>query len=660
MTTKVKITLSAVLVFLIYFSPLTASNIEDGYKKSFEKANFQLYNQMYTKALDLFLKIDSLYPDNSNINFKIGLCYYNLPTNKLKSIPFFEKAVKNLSEKYNEKKATEKNAPYITLYYLAQVYHLNYSFDNALTTFNQFKTFIGTTDIQLNKEVDNYIKMCNNGKMFVNAPIQIEITNIGEKINSVYPEYAPVISADESVLIFTSRRPESAGGKKTEDGQYFEDIYISTKENGEWSTPVSISPNINTAAHEASVGLSVDGQSLLLYKSEGPEGNIYISKLIGDKWEVPVKLSENITGKSWEPSASISADGNSLYFTSDRKGGFGGRDIYKSKKLPNGDWSLPVNMGPEINTEFDEDGPFIHPDGKTLFFSSKGHSTMGGFDVFFSIMDENGKFQKPSNLGYPVNTTDDDIYYSLSADGKRAYYSSSKEGGFGEKDLYLLNFIEHKETPLALIKGTILDVYGNVPLVDIIVTDNETEEIVGIYYPNTKTGNYLFILPPGANYNISYEAEGYLFKSENIDVPIDANYYVINQSINLQLIEIGQKIVLNNIFFDFGKSTLRSTSKVELQKLYTLLEKNPSLTVEISGHTDHIGSKEMNVKLSQERAQAVVTYITEKGMGGSRLLAKGFGSAQPLTNGKNNDGSDNPEGMQLNRRVEMKIIGINK
>ncbi|MDQ3192409.1 MAG: OmpA family protein [Bacteroidota bacterium] len=657
MTSKSKISLSAVLVFLIYITPIFAvESTADSFKKSFEKANTHLNNQMYSKAVELFLKLDSLDPDNSNISFKIGVCYYNSINEKLKAIPYFEKAVTNLSEKYNEKKATEKNAPYISLFYLAQVYHLNYDFDQSISTFNHFKTHIGTTDVELNKEIDNYIKMCNNGKIYVQTPIQIEIKNLGQKINSKYPEYSPVLSADESVLIFTSRRPTSEGAIKTEDDKFYENIFISNKVDGEWSEPLSISPNINSAGHEASIGLSVDGQSLLLYKNEG----IFISKLNGDVWDVPVKLTENINSKAWEPHASISADGKSLYFTSDRKGGYGGRDIYRSKKLPNGEWGLPLNMGSEINTPYDEDGPFIHPDGKTLFFSSKGHSTMGGFDVFFSTTGEDGKFQKPLNLGYPVNTTDDDIYYVLSADGKRAYYSSSKEGGYGEKDLYQLNFIEHKETPLALIKGTVRDPYGNVPSVEIIVTDNETEEIVGIYTPNSKTGNYLFILPPGANYNISYEADGYLLKSENIDIPLEANYYEVNKSINLQPIEIGQKVVLNNIFYDFAKSTLRNISKVELEKLYTLLEKNPGLKVEISGHTDHIGSNEMNIKLSQDRAQSVVDYITEKGMDKSRLIAKGYGSSSPVANNKNADGSDNPEAMQLNRRVELKVISFEK
>jgi outer membrane protein OmpA-like peptidoglycan-associated protein len=496
--------------------------------------------------------------------------------------------------------------------------------------------------------------------MLTAAPIAMEVKNIGKTINSEFPEYAPVISADESVLIFTSRRPNTTGGKIAEDGSFFEDIYISYNQNGEWTEPKSIGENINTPGHEATIGLSVDGQQLLIYKDDNGDGNIYYSKLDGDTWQAPIKLSDNINSKSWESHASISSDGNTLYFTSNRKGGYGGRDIYFSRKLPNGEWGLPINMGPKINTPYDEEGPFIHPDNRTLFFSSKGHNSMGGFDVFISLKDENGNWSQAMNLGYPLNSSDDDVFYVLSADGKRAYYSSIKEDSYGDKDIYVASFIEFKEKPLALIKGTVKDANGNVPKdVVITVSNNETGEIVGTYIPNSKTGNYLFILPPGANYNITYEAEGYLFKSENIDIPEDANYFQVNKAIELEPIQIGSKIVLNNIFFDFDKATLRDISKIELEKLTKLMVNNPKIIVEISGHTDAKGNENYNLKLSQDRAQAVVNYLITRGIDKNRMIAKGYGKSRPIANNYNPDGTENPEGMQLNRRVELKVISIN-
>jgi outer membrane protein OmpA-like peptidoglycan-associated protein len=285
---------------------------------------------------------------------------------------------------------------------------------------------------------------------------------------------------------------------------------------------------------------------------------------------------------------------------------------------------------------------------------------MGGFDVFISLKDENGNWSQAMNMGYPLNSSDDDVFYVLSADGKRAYYSSFKDDSYGEKDIYVASFIEFKEKPLALVKGTVKDAYGNVPKdVVIVVSDNETGEVVGTYIPNSKTGNYLFILPPGANYNISYEAEGYLFKSENIDIPEDANYFQINKAIELEPIQIGSKIVLNNIFFDFDKATLRDISKTELEKLTKLMEINSKISVEISGHTDAKGNEDYNLKLSQDRAQAVVNYLINRGIDKNRMIAKGYGKSKPIADNYNADGSENPEGMQLNRRVELKVISLN-
>lgn len=628
--------------------------------KAFTKANNLMLNQNYQQAIKLLVLADSLDPNNANINFKLGFCYLNSLNGKKKAEAHFAKAIQTISPKYKENTYKERGAPSIAWFYLGQAYHFNNKFDQAIEAFNKFREYIDTKDLNLASEINRQIEFCINGKMLSEAPVAIEVKNLGKNINSAFPEYAPVISADESVLIFTSRRNNSTGGKIAEDGGFYEDIYISYNHNGEWIEPQSIGTNINTPGHEATIGLSVDGQQLFIYKDDNGDGNIYYSKLDGDTWQVPVKLSDNVNSKSWESHATISSDGNTLYFTSDRKGGFGGRDIYFSRKLPNGQWGLPINMGPKINTPYDEEGPFIHPDNRTLFFSSKGHNSMGGFDVFISIKDDNGNWSPAMNMGYPLNSSDDDVFYVLSADGKRAYYSSFKEDGYGEKDLYMASFIEFKEKPLALIKGTVKDAYGNTPKdLVIVVTDNETGEVVGTYIPNSKTGNYLFILPPGANYNISYEAEGYLFKSENIEIPDNANYFQVNKAIELEAIQIGSKIVLNNIFFDFNKATLRDISKVELEKLTKLMELNSKMSVEISGHTDAKGNEDYNLKLSQDRAQAVVNYLINRGIDKNRMLAKGYGKSKPIAQNYNTDGSENAEGMQQNRRVELKVTGLN-
>ncbi len=269
-------------------------------------------------------------------------------------------------------------------------------------------------------------------------------------------------------------------------------------------------------------------------------------------------------------------------------------------------------------------------------------------------------WSEPVNVGFPINTTDDDVFYVISPDGRTAYFSSFREGGVGEKDNYMATFPGVKEKPLTLIKGNIIDASGN-PAKNAVVTitDNETEQVVGVYNANTKTGAFLFILTPGKNYNITYQANDHLFYSENMEIKKESNYYEINKAIKLDPITVGSKIVLNNIFFDFDKATLRPLSNVEIKNLVTLMRSNPNLKVEISGHTDSKGDDEYNRKLSEERAQAVVNKLVENGISAGRFKAKGYGEKTPAVSNTKVNGTDDPEGRQLNRRVELTITEIN-
>ena len=626
--------------------------------KLFEQADILLETDRFSEALPLYLEIaknDSLNPD---LNYLIGLCYIHSNNNKSKAIHYLEHAISCVD------KCTLKDDKLhlMAFLYLGDAYHSAYLFDKAIDTYEHFKILISEhKDPFLFSEVNRKIEMCNVAKQIVAIPVDVKIENMGGAINSQYAEYSPVLTADESTMIFTTRRPGSTGRKQDTTGITYEDIFISHKKDSVWSKAESIGKLVNTEGNEASVGISVDGQIIFIYKDDTDgAGNLYVTHLKGDNWSVPVKLNDNINTKSWEPSAFISADGNRLYFASDREGGFGGRDLYSSEKLPDGEWSKAINLGPTINTEFEEDAPFIHPDGRTLYFSSNGHATMGGFDIFSTSLSKNKEWSEPVNIGYPINSPEDDIYYVVSPNNQRAYYSSFKEGGFGEKDNYMITFKKFVEPPLAVLRGHVTDPFGNIPeLVYITVTDNETEKIVGTYYTNSITGNYLFILPPGKNYNVTYESDNYMFHSTNIDVSDSSNYFEIHEAIQLQALVVGSKIVLKNIFFDFDKATLRSASNVELKKLFTFLNKYPEMIVEISGHTDSKGSDDYNLILSDKRAKAVVDYLIKKGIHKDQMVAKGYGELQPSVNNTNPDGTDNPENRQLNRRVELKIIGMN-
>lgn len=516
-----------------------------------------------------------------------------------------------------------------------------------------------------------------NAEKYAERPLKVEIRNLGPIINSPYPDYAPVISADESVLLFTSRRPGSTGGKTASDGLHYEDIYISEKKpDGTWSTPRNIGPPLNTATHDACIALSADGQTLFIFNSDNG-GDIFFSRLRGTRWSAPKNIGPPINSKYWEPSVCLSADERTLFFVSDRPGGMGGRDIYMCRRLPNGRWSNPINLGPPVNTPYDEDGPFFHPDGKTLFYSSNGPNSIGGFDIFRTELRPDSSWAPPVNLGYPINTAGDEIYFVLSASGLHGYYASERDDSYGEKDIYLIDFstmqveappvaqkpaeekIEVTSEPpsiifrpnLTLVTGIIYDAQTQAPLeATITIIDNVKGDTIAVLTSNAATGKYLISLPAGRNYGIAVTAEGYAFHSENFVVEETQGYREVRKDIALEKYKSGTIIILRNIFFDFDKATLRPESKAELERVYQILVENPKMRVRIAGHTDSMGSDEYNQRLSEARAKSVYDYLIQKGIPAERLSYIGYGESKPI------DTNETEEGRQNNRRVELEIL----
>ena len=643
-------------------------------KSNIDKGN-GFYDQgvmYYKQAIEPYLLANKFNPENALLNYKIGNCYLN-SNSKLKAIPFLEKAYK-----LNPKVDAQIH------FAIGKAYHLDMQWDKAV---DEYKTFQSVTpNLKDNKalyeEVIKKIQECYDGKTLVSKPVRVFIDNVGDAINSQYSDYGPLISADESEMFFTSCRASTTGGGIDELwNEYFEDVYRSTKVNGKWTQAQNIGAPINTKRHDAAMGLSPDGQTMFIYYDEKGDGNIFQSTLTGTAWSKPERLNKNINTDAKETSASLSSDGKTLYFVSNRLGGIGGRDIYVSTKDDKGKWGKAVNIGPTINTQYDEEGVFIHPDGKTLYFSSKGHNTMGGYDIFKSVF-ENGNWQEPENIGYPINTPDDDVFFVMAANGKHGYYSSFNTNGFGEKDIYMVTFlgpekqmvlnnednllasvaapvkeevmaaaIQIKEAQLILLKGIITDEVTKLPLdATIEIVDNTRNELIASFTSNSSTGKYLVSLPAGKNYGIAVKKDGYLFHSENFVIPSTANYEEVKKDIALKSLSAGNKIVLNNIFFDFDKATLRPESTNELQRLVKLMKDNSSLKIEISGHTDSKGPKDYNLGLSENRAKAVVDYLVKEGIKVSRLSFKGYGETQPVAT------NDTEEGRQLNRRTEIKII----
>jgi outer membrane protein OmpA-like peptidoglycan-associated protein len=368
---------------------------------------------------------------------------------------------------------------------------------------------------------------------------------------------------------------------------------------------------------------------------------------------MPINLGNTINSKSWDAQVSIAVDGRTLVWSSNREGGFGDQDLWISRKNEKGFWTDAKNLGNIINTEGNEYSPFLHPDGKTLYFSSNNHSPrIGGIDIYKSTLNENGTWTKPENLGYPINTEKNDLYYVQTPSGLKGYFASDREGGFGLYDIYEINYPQEKKSSLITYVGYVVNEETKEPIeAKIKVEDVDSSSLVGEYVSNSASGKFVVILTPGRNYSMTISKDDYLFYSENFNTTDTADFQEIKKEVVLQKIKEGKKIVLNNIFFETGKSELTESSALEIGKLYDLMIQNPKINVEISGHTDNVGGDAQNMKLSFDRAKVVVETLVSKGIPENRMIAKGYGKNQPVAP------NDTPENKQLNRRTEFKILG---
>lgn len=630
------------LLLLFFYIPVLvyAQELSKSDKKIYKRAVDLLEKDRYKDALDQFDELGVT--NNPDVNYYTGLTYFYL-----RDLP---KATEYLLHaKLYRTQFQDVD------YYIGRSLHLQHEFERALSFFEDHKKSLNEGQRQKIAEAETYITYCRNGMRLIEKPVEVVVQNLDVQVNTEFPEYNPVISADESFIVFTSRRPDSKGGKlDPRDLQYYEDIYISHKDsNGVWSLPESIGNRINSDNHDASIGMSADGQHLLIYRAASRGGDVYISNLDGEEWSSPKNLGKHVNSDYWESSASIASNNRIVFFSSNRKGGVGGTDIYMAKRdSATGEFGDPVLLGPQVNTPGDEIAPFIHADGQTLYFSSRSHLSMGGFDIFSVKVDaETGEIlSNAENIGYPINTADDDFNFVWSADNSRAYFSSVRPEGRGEKDIYVLER-NIALSPLIVWKGTVVDCLTDLPVnATITVSDNKTKETIGVYTPNKSTGKYTVILPAGRNYNIAVEAPFYAFYSKNIDIPNLDSYKEIEEEICLEPIIEGTTITLRNIFFDFDKATLRKESELELERLFRFMNDYPDIKVEIAGHTDSEGEDDYNMKLSAKRAEAVFNYLLGKGILKSRLKSKGYGETQPIAT------NDTPEGRQLNRRTAVTII----
>ena len=599
---------------------------------SFNKSSLLVDAKDYEKAIFELNKAISLDSNFAEAQQRIGDVY--------RQIGLFPKAA------FHYQKVILLNPEYVKSAHfnlgLSQIEMLDYA--NAEVNFRKYLTFSEISESR-KKEAEQYILDAVFSIKAMKNPVPFKPIILPKEINTELPEYLPAITADDSTLIFTRKNLKG------------EDFYFSEKTKTGWQTSKPLSTNINTPMYnEGAQTISSDGQLLIFtvcnrFDSKG-SCDLYFSKLIGSDWAVPQSMGTTINTSAWESQPSLSADGRTLYFASNRPGGFGKIDIYKSELQENSTWGIPQNLGKNINTPMDEESPFIHADGRTLYFSSDGWPGLGSVDLFFSRLDAEMNFSIPTNLGYPINTNREESSLIISTSGIKAYFASNKMNKNSNFDLYEFDlYKDARPEAVTFLRGIVMDEKSLEKLnAEVEVVDLNTNKAIYSSYSNPKTGIFLTALPSMREYALNISKNGYLLYSENFLLNTNKEMQSYNREIFLKKIEAGEVMELRNIFYDLNSYDLLPKSKVELNKLLLFLNANKSIAIEIGGHTDNTGLAEKNLVLSKNRAKAVYEYLTGAGISASRIRFAGYGSTKPILS------NETDAGKASNRRTEIKIL----
>ena len=619
-------------------------------RKDLKTGNKFFEQENYRAAIPYYEKVLAKDPNNAKALFSAGISYMSF--DKEKASDYIYKAQKL-------KPKVSKDVEY----WLGRVDHLNYNFDEAIAHFQAYNATLKKND-QRKEELAQLIMHSKNAKVQFNSPKDIFVKNLGPTINTQYSEHSPVISSDDKVLIFTSRGDNVTGanGKVSDaknksiaaDGEYYEDIFEATRIDDEsWQKPRSLSGVLNGKGHDASVQLFDNDSKMLMYRNDN-NGDLFVTDKAGGDWSAPKPLDGNINSKAFESDAYILPDGLTIYFSTGKFSEDGTLDLYTSTRASlTSEWGTPRSLGANINTKFDDDSPYLSKDGKTLYFSSRGHNTMGGYDIFKSEYDEAGRKWGPAqNMGYPVNTPDDDSYYRLSPDGSYAYLSSYRIGGYGEKDIYTINYIKN-----ANIVGKVFskkDSTTVIPGVELVFNGQQADKTALSFRDVTKPdGGYKVAVLSGRTYQVAVSKDGKNIETQEFPVPVSTNdSTTITKNFYIDYVDTTAKSMMafKNIYFDTDKYKLRPESITELDNISKVLTANAGMNISIEGHCDSRNTDEYNMVLGQNRAEAAKNYLVKQGVADSRLTTVSYGERRPAAP------NDSPENMQLNRRDEFKPV----
>lgn len=635
---------------LLFYCGASLAQKTDADRSLFLDAEYFLISEEYTDALMAYMQLQKNDPNNGNLNFRIGLCLLNIDGRKTEAISYLENASTRISEKYTESHLNETNAPPQVLFLLGTAYQINNQFEEANSAFVDYKNYLNIKDVYEIDFVDKQIRSIETAKKLMSEPVKLESKVLDDLVPQRAANFNAILSADGNTFIFVYSL------------KFYLAVYMIQKKDSIWTSRINITPQLLSDGDCYPTSITGDGKTLYLTKTNNFESDIYVSYFENGMWTPILKLEKPINSNYFESHAGISADGNTLYFTSNRKNGLGGLDIYRSVKNSKGKWDEVVNLGNTINTIYNENTPFILPDNKTLFFSSQGHEGMGGFDTYKSVYQGDDNWSVPQNLGYPWNTTDDNTFLYPIENGDKALYSGTidKNEGFASiKELSLTHIVDPRKTKIEL--------KGNISFQDNAITDNQIqleikddkgrkidESLINI---NSSTGDFSTMIIPG-KYTLTALAENYKSKTETVIINEDYNRSDFITSFALELNEVsdGEYLIIKNVFFDYDSYSLNNAAKLEIERLYSIMERYPELQIELKGHSDSKGSADYNFELSSKRANAIIEYLSQKGVDLKRLISVGVGELENIAINLNPDGSDNPEGRKQNRRVSIRIL----
>ena len=501
-------------LILLLVTIITSLNVgAQSFKSLYFKSLHYLEVYDYSAALDILLEMKELDPENCNTHFFIGNCLMNIPNREKEAIPYYEKALESLTIAYKIANPREKNAPIDAIELLGNAYHMNYEFEKAIEKYEFYGNFLSEYNEDAVRSNARKIRRSKNALKLVQNPVDVKIYPL-ETVNSEFSEYKPLLNAQENTMFFTAKKPDGLTDNKDDQGDFYEHIYFSEKVGNNWTQAKLMPSPINTKKSTSALYLSADGQYLLSSmvnndNNIGPLGRgIFESYKNGNVWTDPQIFQNKVNTSYLETSANMDLNKNMVFFVSDRDGGLGGKDLWMIKKLDNGSWSSPQNLGEPINTEHDEESPYFHSDGKTLYFSSKGHSSIGGLDIFKSELDKELNWSSPKNMGYPINTVNDDLSFVPTVTGNRAYFSSVRNGGKGKSDIYEMILPNQEESSLAVYKGKVTNQNGKpIKNIEVSVQNDKYYPVYKEFQINKSSGKFVFVFESGNFYNIKFDID---------------------------------------------------------------------------------------------------------------------------------------------------------